>query len=85
MSLAENCETNPGLVDCSWSTETPPPILLSIYLLIDPYFLPFIFHCLLLTVPNMDDSQSGISSFKYINLDGRTLIFASLKMDLGWR
>ena len=48
-------------------------------------FFPFVIHCLLLGIPNMYDSQRFKTSFKPRNIDGMTLSFSVLKMDLGWR
>ena len=41
VSLPDNCGTNPGWGDWSWSTETPDPGLLSAYFLMDPDLLTF--------------------------------------------
>ena len=51
----------------------------------DPYLFPSIIHFLLLDVSNMYDPQGGKSSFKSINIDGRTPSFAILNMDFGWK
>ena len=80
--LPDNCGTNPGLDDWSWSTETLDPGLLSVSLFMDPDFFPFVLHCLFLDVPNIHDEQRSTSSFKSRHIDGRTPIFASLNMDL---
>ena len=45
----------------------------------------FVMNCLLIAVPKIHDAQSGTSTFMYKNIDGKTLIFASLNKDLGWR
>ena len=84
-SLTDNCGTNPGWSDWSWSTDTEYPGLFSVYFLMDPYLLPFVLHWLLLAPQKVYDSQRVTSNFKYINFDGRTLSFASLNMALGWR
>ena len=42
--LTDNCETNPGWDEWSWSTETPSPGLLSVYLIIDTDFFRFVLH-----------------------------------------
>ena len=42
VSLPNNCGTNTGWSDCSWSTETSTPGLLLVYFLIDPYLLYFV-------------------------------------------
>ena len=85
VSLPENCGTNPGWAEWSWSTETSYTALLSVYFPMDPHLLPFVLHFLLLDFTNMHDEQRGTSYFKYRNIDGRTPIFSSLDMDLGRR
>ena len=85
MSLPDNCGTNNGLSDCSWSTETEDPGLLSVYFFMDPDFFPFVVYCLILYVTNMHDSQRVTSSFKSRNIDGMTPSFSSINMDLWWR
>ena len=85
VSLIDNCGTNPDFAEWSWSTETAAPGLLSVSFLIDTDLFPFVLHCILLAVTNMHGAQRGKSYFKYINLDGRTPIFASLNMDLVWK
>ena len=72
VSLTENCGTNPGWADWGCYTETPYPLLLSFYFLMEPYLLPFVIHCLLLSVPNMHNAQKGTSSFKSRNIDDGT-------------
>ena len=57
--LTDNCETNPGWDEWSWSTETPSPGLFLVYFLIYPYLFPFVPHYLLLSVPNMHYEQKG--------------------------
>ena len=51
----------------------------------DPDLFPFVVNCLLLVVTNMHDAQKVTSSFKSKDTDGRTLGFAILHKDLGWR
>ena len=75
---------NPGWAYWSWSTETPDPWLLSVFLPYWTRFLPFFIYFLLLAVPNMNDTQIGTSPFKTRNIVRRTTSFASLNMDLGW-
>ena len=53
--------------------------------LMDSNFFPIVLHCLILTVPNLHDSQRVTPPLKYRNIDGRNPSFASLNMDLGWR
>ena len=84
VSLPENCGTNPGWVDWSFSTETPTPGLFSAYFLMDSNLLPFFLHYIQLSVTNMNYSQRNTSYFNYINSDGRNPSFASLNMDLVW-
>ena len=85
VSLPENCGTNPGWSECSWSTETDGHGLLSISFLMDPCFSPFVIHWLLIDVPNMHSKQRGTSSLKSRNLYGRTPTFAILIRDMDWR
>ena len=59
VSLPENCGTNPGWSDCTWSTETPYPGLLSVSFLMDPDLFPFVLYYLILAVPNMHDEKKG--------------------------
>ena len=84
VSFSENCGINTGGSDWSWSTETPAPVLLSVSFFMDPYLLPFVLHCLLLSVPKIHDTQRGTSYFKYRNIEGMTPSFASINIDLGW-
>ena len=81
----DNCGTNTGLYDWSWSTEPTYPGLLSVYFLMDPDLFPFVLHYHLLSVTNTNNKQRSTQSFRSINIDGRTPIFANLRMDLGWR
>ena len=85
VSLPDNCGTNPSWYGWSWSSDNANPELLSVYFLVDPYFLPFFLHCLLLSSPNMHNAQRGTSYFKSRNLDGRTPSFASINTNLVWR
>ena len=85
VSFTENCGANPLWADWSWSTETPYPGLLLVYLLMDTDSLPFVLHWILLAVPNIHDTKRGTSSFKSRNIDDRTPSFASRNMYLGWR
>ena len=85
VSFPENCGINPVWSEWIWSTGTPAPVLSSVSLLTDPYFFPFFIHCLILAIPNMHDAQRGASYFNSRNLDGRTPIFSSLIIYLGWR
>ena len=41
VSLPDNCGTNTGCSDWSWSTETAAPGLLSVYFLMDADVFPF--------------------------------------------
>ena len=77
--------TNPDLAGWSWSTETRAPVFLSFYFFVEPYVLPFVVHLILLVIPKMHDAQRGTSSFKSLNVDGRTPRVASINMYLGWR
>ena len=79
----ENCGTNPVWADFSWYTETVSSGLLSVSFLIDSYLFHFVIHWLLISVPNIHGAQRGTSSLKSRNIDGRTLSFVSLNMDLG--
>ena len=81
----DNCGNNPVWDEWSWSTENPYPGLLSVSFLMDPDLSPFVINFLILAVTNIQDAQRCTSSFKYINLDGRTTSFDSLNMDLVWR
>ena len=85
VSFPDNCGTNTGWYDWSWSTETPYPGLLSVYLPMEPDLLHFILHWIILAVPRMNNTQRCISYFKYRNIDGRTPSFYSLNTDLGCR
>ena len=85
MSLPDNCVNNTGWYYWIWYTDNTSPELLSVSFLMDPDLFCFVIHLILLYVPNMYDSQRGISSFKSINIDGRTQSFASLNMYLGCR
>ena len=85
VSLTDNCGTNPSWSDWSWSTDNSAPGLLSVSFLMEPDFFPFVIRCLLLVAPNIHYLQRVTSSLKSRNIDGRTPIFSSLKMDLGWR
>ena len=85
VSLPENCDTNSGWYDWSWSTETAAPSLLSVYLHVDPYFFLFVTHLRLLSVPNIHDAQRSTSFFRFKNLSKRTPSFSSLNVDLGCR
>ena len=64
---------------------TGVPGLLSVYLLMKPYFPHFVIHFLLLDVPNMYNAQRVTPYFKYRNIDGRNPSFACINMYLGWR
>ena len=57
VSLSDNCGTKPGWDGWSWSTETSDPSLLLVSFLIDPYLLPFVICCVLLSVTKMHDAQ----------------------------
>ena len=81
VSLPDNFVTNTGWVDLIWSTDTPAPVLFSVYLLMDTYFFPFCLHCIILAVTNMHYTQRVISSFKSRNIDGRTPSFSGRNMD----
>ena len=84
VGLPDNCGTNLVWSDWGWYTENPDPGLLSIYLLTENYLFPFVLHFILLAVPKMHNAQRGTSSFKYINIYGRTTSFTSLNMYLEW-
>ena len=85
VSFTENCRTNTGCSDWSWSTETESLGLLSVYFLMDPGLFTFVLYCLLLDVPKINHAQRGNSDFKSRNLDERTPSFDNIKMNLGWR
>ena len=61
VSLPENCGTNPGGYDWSWSTDTPDPGLLSVSFLMDPDLSPFVSHYLLTDVTKTNNEQIGTS------------------------
>ena len=85
VSLTENCGTNTGRSDCSWSTETTDTGLLYFSFLVYPYFFPFFLLFCLLVVPNMYDTKRGTSYFRSINSGGMTQSFSSMNMELGCR
>ena len=83
VSLPENCGSNLGWADWSWYTDTQDPGLLSVFFFIYHELFPYVLHLFLLVFPNIYDAQRCTSSFKSINIDGRTTHFSSLSMDLG--
>ena len=83
--LTDNCGSNPGRDEWSWSTETSAPGLLSFYFPVDPYVFPFVIHWLILVVPNIHDAQRGTSLLISRNIYGMNTSLARLNMDLVWR
>ena len=82
VSFPDNCGTNHGWADCSWSTETADPGLLPVSFLVYLYFFSFVIRYYLFCVSNIHDSKRGTSSFRYINIYWGTPSFASINMDL---
>ena len=83
VNLTENWVKNTGWDNWSCSTDTTAPSLLSVYLCIDPYLLPFVIHCWRLTVLNMHNSQRVTSYIMSRNLFRRTPSFDRWNIDFG--
>ena len=68
----QNCSTNPGWDDLSWSIETTVPGVSSVSLRIYPNFLTFVLYTQRWDVTNIQEYQSGKLPLISINHLGRT-------------